>query len=118
MLGASKPDGVSGSQSEPLGNGTVLSHLLCEDSLSTERLLRRLRNVSIPHHASNSSSYHSILSIAKQSGRENRLRFWRSPNLEIPLGADGPEIKGSGFGFITKTRLREETTIRNSVQHT
>ena len=36
------PDGVTSAQTEPLGDGTVLSHLLGKNSLSAERLLGRL----------------------------------------------------------------------------
>ena len=36
------PNRVTGAQTEPLGNGTVLSHLLGKNSLSAERLLGRL----------------------------------------------------------------------------
>ena len=37
------PDGVSSAQTEPLRQRAVLSHLLGENSLSAEGLLRRLK---------------------------------------------------------------------------
>lgn len=36
------PDGVVGTQTEPLGNGAVLLLLLAENALDLERLVRRL----------------------------------------------------------------------------
>ena len=36
------PDGISSAKAEPLRKRTVLSHFFGENSLSTERLLRRL----------------------------------------------------------------------------
>ena len=38
------PNGVSSTQTEPLRKRTVLSHLLSENTLGAERLLRRLYN--------------------------------------------------------------------------
>jgi len=40
-----KPDSVSGAEAEPLRQRAVLSHLLSQNTLSAERLLRRLHNV-------------------------------------------------------------------------
>ena len=40
-----KPDGVSGAEAEPLRQRAVLSHLLSQNTLSAERLLRRLHEV-------------------------------------------------------------------------
>ena len=40
-----KPDSVSGTEAEPLRQRAVLSHLLSQNTLSAERLLRRLHKV-------------------------------------------------------------------------
>lgn len=66
------PNRVTGAQTEPLGNGTVLSHLLREDSLSAERLLGRLQKMSILTRAARCIAYHSSLSISKQFEGKNQ----------------------------------------------
>ena len=55
------PNRISGTEAEPLRKRTVLSHLLGENSLGAERLLRRLQNE--PH--AGALSYHVSFTLNK-----------------------------------------------------